>query len=70
MMQAATPPNKRLYKPDVVRNALGQIILRQMKIDLEYFTVKFNAEDSDELTKTWIWLVGADKKVLLLFGDW
>jgi hypothetical protein len=42
-----------------------------MKIDLDDLTVKFKEEDSDKLTKEWTWLVGTEKKVLLVsaIGD-
>jgi hypothetical protein len=42
-----------------------------MKINLDDLTVKFNNENSDRLTEDWIWLIGTDKKVLLVsaIGD-
>jgi hypothetical protein len=42
-----------------------------MKIDLNELTVKFQADISDRLTEDWIWLIGTNKKVILVsaIGD-
>ena len=42
-----------------------------MEINLDDLTVKFNEEISDKLTERWTWLIGTDKKVLLVsaLGD-
>ena len=42
-----------------------------MKINLDDLTVKFNQETSGRLTEEWTWLIGTDKKVLLIsaIGD-
>ena len=42
-----------------------------MKKNLDDLTVKFNDDISDRLTENWTWLIGTDKKVLLVsaIGD-
>jgi hypothetical protein len=42
-----------------------------MKRNLDDLTVKFNSDTSDRLTENWTWLIGRDKKVLLVsaIGD-
>jgi hypothetical protein len=42
-----------------------------MKRDLNDLIVKFDNDTSDKLTENWIWLIGTDKKVLLVstIGD-
>ncbi len=42
-----------------------------MKIDLNELTINFQADLSDRLTEAWTWLIGTDKKVILVsvIGD-
>jgi hypothetical protein len=42
-----------------------------MRIDLSDLTIKFQTEISDRLTEDWTWLIGTDKKVILVstIGD-
>jgi len=42
-----------------------------MKRSLDDLTVKFNSNTSDRLTENWTWLIGTDKRVLLIsaIGD-
>lgn len=42
-----------------------------MKRNLDDLTVNFNTDSSDRLTESWTWLIGTDKKVLLIsaIGD-
>lgn len=42
-----------------------------MKFDLNDLTIKFQAEISDRLTEDWTWLIGTNKKVILVsaIGD-
>jgi hypothetical protein len=42
-----------------------------MKNNLDFLTVKFSIDSSARLTETWHWLIGTDKKVLLIsaIGD-
>ena len=42
-----------------------------MKISLDELTIKFQADISDRLTEDWIWLIGTNKKVILIsaIGD-
>ena len=42
-----------------------------MKIDIDDLTIKFKADFSDRLTEDWTWLIGTNKKVILVsaLGD-
>jgi len=42
-----------------------------MRIDLSDLTIKFQTEISDRLTEDWTWLIGTNKKVILVsaIGD-